>query len=440
METVPLFGELGGRKEEPASPAPTLPSVARVVEPVRTQVEMVCRDLDSFVAEEHPARAIWALLERLDLSGFYAQIGAVIGGPGRPPADPQVLLALWVYATVDGIGSARRLARLCNEHDVYRWLRGGVPINYHQLADFRTAHQQALNELLTEILTILMAEGLVSLERVAQDGMRVRASAGAASFRRARTLERLREEAQEHVERLAAEVEHPDPQSGQRQRAARQRAAHERAERVQRALEQLPAVRALKKTAEEQAAARVSTTDPEARVMKMADGGFRPAFNVQLATEPASQVIVGVAVSNVGSDAQQAEPMVEQVEQRCDQRPAAYLVDGGFANKDTVEMFAAQQVTLFAPVQKPKDPTRDPHLPLPGDSPAVAAWRQRMGTAEAKSIYKERAATAECVNGKWRVVHGLQQFPVRGTAKVLCVALLIAVAHNLLRWLALTAP
>lgn len=439
METVPLFGELAGEKREPAAPAPTLPSLARVVEPVRTQVEMVCRDLDSFVAGEHPARAIWALLERLDLSGFYAQIGAVIGGPGRPPADPQVLLALWVYATVDGIGSARRLARLCHEHDVYRWLRGGVPINYHQLADFRTAHQQALNELLTEIITILMAEGLVSLERVAQDGMRVRASAGAASFRRERTLERLREEAQEQVERLAAEVEHPDSQRGKRQRAARQRAAQERAERVQRALAQLPAVRALKKTAEEQAAARVSTTDPEARVMKMADGGFRPAFNVQLATAPASQVIVGVAVSNVGSDAQQAEPMVEQVEQRCDQRPAAYLVDGGFANKDTVETFAAQQVTLFAPVQKPKDPTRDPHLPLPGDSPAVAAWRQRMGTAEAKSIYKQRAATAECVNGKWRAVHGLQQFPVRGTAKVLCVALLIAVAHNLLRWLALAA-
>ncbi len=440
METGLLFGELGGGKKEPAAPAPTSPSVARVVEPVRTQGEMVCRDLDSLVPEEHPARAIWALLERLELSGFYAQISAVVGGPGRPPADPQVLLALWVYATVDGIGSARRLARLCKEHDVYRWLRGGVPINYHQLADFRTAHQQALNDLLTELLTILVAEGLVSLERVAQDGMRVRASAGAASFRRQRTLERLRQEAQEQVERLAAEVEHPDPRSGQRQRAARQRAAHERAARVQRALEQLPAVRALKKTAEEQAAARVSTTDPEARVMKMADGGFRPAFNVQLATAPGSQVIVGVAVTNVGSDAQQAAPMVEQVEQRGEQRPSEYLVDGGFATKETVEAFAAAQVTLVAPVQKPKNPARDPYQPLPGDSPAVAAWRQRMGTAEAKSIYKERAATAECVNGKWRVMHGLQQFSVRGTGKVFCVVLLISIAHNLLRWLALAPP
>jgi hypothetical protein len=250
-------------------------------------------------------------------------------------------------------------------------------------------------------------------------------------------LERLRQEAKAQVEGLAAEVEHPDPHSGRRRRAAQERAAHERAARIERALKQLPAVRALKTSAEKQAAARVSTTDPDARVMKMADGGFRPAFNVQLATDPATQVIVGVAVSNVGSDAQQATPMVEQIEQRCQQRPTEYLVDGGFANKETIDALAARQVTVFAPVQKPKDPTRDPHQPLRGDSAAVAAWRQRMGTEEAKNIYKERAATSECVNGKCRAVHGLQQFPVRGIPKVTGVVLLIAIAHNLLRWLAL---
>jgi len=235
-------------------------------------------------------------------------------------------------------------------------------------------------------------------------------------------------------------VSEPGGQASKRERAARARAAQERAERVERALAHLPAVRALKEpTAEGQAKARVSTTDPDARVMKMADGGFRPAYNVEFATDTATQVVVGVSVTNAGTDTEEAVPMAAQVEARSGRRPAEYLVDGGFAPKQTVPALEAQAITVYTPVQKPKDPSRNRYEPLKGDVPAVAAWRQRMGTVEAKAIYKERAATAECVNAQCRSRYGLQQFTVRGVNKVACVVLLTVITHNLLRWLALMA-
>ena len=210
--------------------SPTQPEQARVVRPVREQLQWVARDLEASVAQDHPARAIWGLLEELDLSAFYGSIKAVVERPGRPTTDPQVLLALWLLATVDGVGSARRLALLCEEHDAYRWVCGGVPINYHMLSDFRVAHRAALDELLTQIVASLMAADAVTLERVAQDGMRVRASAGASSFRRQQGLDAYLKEAQAQVERLASEREHPDPGVSKRQQSARERAARERVE------------------------------------------------------------------------------------------------------------------------------------------------------------------------------------------------------------------
>jgi transposase len=283
---------------------PTRREQARVRLPVRNQVQFVMQDLDATLPEDHQARAIWDLLERLDLAAFYASIRAVEGSAGRPASDPQVLLALWVCATVEGVGSARKLERLCREHDAFRWLCGGVPVDYHLLSDFRREHQEALDGLLTQIVASLMAEELVTLGEVAQDGLRVRASAGGGSFRRKGRLQEFLEAAQMRVERLAGEREHPDPGATRRERAARERAAKERLERVEQALAHMPAMEAAKERQAKNAGkarqaklkeARVSTTDPEARVMKMADGGFRPAYNVQLATDVDSQVIVGVA-------------------------------------------------------------------------------------------------------------------------------------------------
>ena len=434
----------------PPRPAlPTRPAEARVVRPVRTQVELVPRELDALLPDDHPARSIWAFLERMNLAAFYAAIKAVPSVPGRPATDPQVLLALWVFATTESVGSARRLARLCEEHDAYRWLRGGVPINYHTLADFRVAHESALNELLTEIVASMMAADLVSLQRVAQDGMRVRASAGAASFRGQTSLEACLQQAQEQVERLAKEREHPDPGVNRRAHAAQQRAAKERQQRLERALELLPEAkqakerqqRTLAKPRREQVREpRVSTTDPEARVMHMPDGGFRPALNVELATDTASKVIVGVAVISHGTDQGEALAMEAQVAERTGQHPAEYLIDGGFVKRTDITALGQAGVRVYAPLRPPRTTTsqREATTPRPDDSPEVIAWRTRMGTEEAKAIYKDRAATAELANAQFRHRHGVHQFTVRGLAKALSVMLLVAITHDLLRWIAMT--
>ena len=432
--------------QQGAATPPTRPEEARVLRPVREQLQWVARDLEAMVSQEHPARAIWSLLENLDLSAFYGSIKAVVDRPGRPTTDPQVLLALWLLATVEGVGSARRLARLCEEHDAYRWLCGGVPINYHMLSDFRVAHQAALDDLLTQIVASLMAAGAVTLEKVAQDGMRVRASAGASSFRRRKRLEEYLREARAQVERLAHEREHPDPGVSQRERAAWERADRERMERVEKALEYLPQAQAAKERQQQTLATakrakvgapRTSTTDPEARVMKMPDGGFRPAYNVELATDKAKGVIVGVAVTAQGTDAGQALPMEEQVAKRTGQKPKAYLMDSGFATREDITVLEERGVTVYAPVRLPRNkPQEERFQPRYGDSPEVVQWRQRMATEEAKAVYKERGSTAEWANAQVRQ-HGVSQFTVRGLVKVTTVMLLVAVAHNLLRWAAL---
>ncbi len=432
--------------EEGVSAPPTRPEEARVLRPVRYQLQWLPRTLDEVLAEDHPARAIWGFLEKLDLSAFYGSIKATLDRPGRSTTDPQVLLAVWLLATVEGIGSARRLARLCQEHDAYRWLCGGVPINYHMLSDFRGVHPGALDELLTQIVASLTTAGAVTLERVAQDGMRVRASAGASSFRRQETLETHLEAARAQVERLAKEREHPDPGVNQRERAARERAARERVERVEQALDYLPQAQAAKERQQQTqaiakrakvSAPRVSSTDPEARVMKMPDGGFRPAYNVELATDQAQGIIVGVTVIKEGTDAGQALPMEEQVVERTGRHPGAYLMDGGFATREDITALEERDVTVYAPVKLPKSkPEEERYQPRYGDSPQVVRWRQRMATEEAKAVYQQRGSTAEWANAQVSQ-HGVSRFTVRGVAKVTSVMLLVAVGHNLLRWAAL---
>lgn len=405
----------------------------------RQQVEMRCLSLDQLLPQDHPARTVWDYVQQLDLGPLYEPIRAVEGHAGRPPVDPPILTALWLFATVEGVGSARRLDKLCIEQLPYEWLCGGVSVNYHTLADFRVGHGKFLDQLLTTSVAALLHEELVPLQRVAQDGLKVRASAGAASFRRRATLEECLEEAEAQVQQLRAEVDTDPAASSRRQQQAHQRAAEERCERVRQALAQLPAIEA-KKKAEDQQKARSSTTDPEARVMKMADGGFRPAYNVQLATDTTTQIITGVDVTNQGNDQGQLAPMMDQHEQRYGTAPGAVLVDGGFVSIEDIEAVSANEVqtTVYAPVPQPKDDTRDPHAPLPGDSPAVAAWRERMGTDQAKEIYKERAATAECVNAQARN-RGFYQLRVRGLLKVKAVVLWYVLAHNLLRIVALRA-
>lgn len=397
------------------------------VTPVPTRLEAV-------LPHDHLARLIWDGLALLDLTAFYAPLRVSDTGPGHPAIDPQILLAVWVYATATGETSARQVSELCVSHLAYMWLCGGVRVNDHTLSDFRVQHAAALETLFTHLVEHLMAAGWVALDQVAQDGLRVRASAGAGSFRRQPTLEKALAQAQT----VQANLPVPQPLSAPArpaQLAAQTRAARERVERLEAALTALPAARAAKKTAAEKDDARVSTTDADARVMKMPDGGFRPAYNFQLAADTQQRVIVGVTVTCQGSDAGQAEPMVTQVAQRCGQLPDDWLMDGGFADLHTIDTCSEQGLRVLAPVRASKTADRDPHTPRADDSPAVAAWRARMTTAEAKATYKWRAATIECVNAHARGRFGLQQLLVRGLAKVLCVALWIACTHNLLLWL-----
>jgi transposase len=439
MDRETLF-ETGPQQEgETAKALPPRSGPKRLRSAVRNQIEFQQCALDDLLAEDHQARTVWSYVCSLDLWELYERIQAVEAGPGQAPADPRILLSLWLYATLRGVGSARELDRLCAHHVAYRWICGGVSMNYHTLSDFRTRHVDLLDRLLTQSVAALMAEGLVTLDRVAQDGMKVRASAGAASFRRQPTLEEALTEAEEQLQQLKRELDADPAASKTRQQAARVRAAEERAQRIRAALEQLPKIVESKK-AKDRDKARASTTDADSRVMKMGDGGFRPAFNVQLATDTASQVISGADVSNSGGDQGQMAPMIEQHDERYDKTPHEALVDGGFVKKADIDQVSPPQggTIVYAPVMESKDSQRDPHMPRDDDSPAVAQWRKRMATDEAKAIYRARAATAECVNALARN-RGLQRFLVRGLRKVKAVVLLYALAHNLMRAVALRA-
>lgn len=412
----------------------------------RDQVIIRSLSLNQMLPWDSEVRAVWDFVRQCNLSKLLAQIQAVEGCAGRDATDPRILLALWLFATLKGVGSARELARLCDRHLEYQWLCGEVTVNYHTLADFRVQQGAVLNDLLTEQVAALIHAGAVQLERVAQDGVRVRAGAGKSSFRRAATLEKCLVEAKQHVEELQREVVEDPGQASRREQAARQRAARERVEQVTAAIQACAEVQAAKEQRGGDSlknAARASTTDPEARVMKMANGGFNPAYNVQFSTATQTQVIAAVEVVNQGTDAGQMTPLVEQIEQRTGIRPAEVLVDGGFATlKDIQQVNDPERGhRVYAPVkdeEKQRAKGQDPFAPRPKESPELTEWRTRMGTDEAKRIYRQRASTAECVNALARQ-RGLHQFLVRGLQKVRAVATLFALAHNLCRWATLHA-
>ena len=434
------------RSEEATGGAPV---AARVMSPQREQIELRACDLDSLLAPDHPARTVWAFVQSLQLAPLYACIKAVQGGAGRPAIDPAILVALWLWATVDGVGSAREIDRLCERDNAYRWLCGGVGVNYHTLADFRTEHEAWLDAQLTHSIAALLDRKLVTLNVVAQDGLRVRASAKAASFRRKGRLRELMAQAQTQVQALKAELDADAAASSRRKRAAQERAAREREQRLAQALatmDEIDQARAPKKTAaakdeppagtplvtKAEAEPRVSSTDPEARVMKMADGGFRPAFNAQLAVDAATQLIAAVEVVNQGSDMNQMVPMHAQLQRRYEITPAHWLADGGFTKLPAIEHLAEQGTAPMLPPPKSRNPSIDPYEPKSTDSAQLAAWRQRMASPEGQALYAQRGATVECANAQLRR-RGLLQFNVRGLAKTRAVLLWHALAHNLMR-------
>jgi transposase len=407
---------------------PSTAGKVRTREPDRAQGWLFKQMPDQWVAAEHPVRVVAAAVEALDLSGFLAEAKAVEGHPGRPVTSPRLLLALWVYGIQRGVGTATELARRCEEDRAFEWLAGGVKVSHDKLSQFRVEHLEVLQQVFTDVLSVLLQQGLVSLEQVAQDGTRVRASASAPSFRRESSLEECREQAELHLEAVLAQKDDPELTRGQQ--ATREAKARDYQERVDAALEAIKQQQARKKGADKDKV-RASTTDADARVMKMADGGFRPAYNLQLAVAGEAmggpRTIVGVEVTNQGSDMGSVSPMVEQIEQRTGQLPERLLADGGHATCSDVKQCAAKGIEALISV-----PERMAQAGQQGDhSPEVEAWRERMRTDEAKKQYKGRAGLVENVNAQVKGRYGLTQVTVRGLEKVKCVALLVALAHNL---------
>jgi transposase len=410
----------------------------RLRQPVRDQIELRAVDLDRLIGPEHPARLIWDYVEGLDLQVLEQSVRAREHTPGQAPVSPRLLLALWLYATSEGIGSARALARLCESHDAYRWLCGGVSVNYHGLADFRTAEPELLDRLLSENVATLSAAGVINLDEVVQDGVRVRASAGAASFRRRKTLHKELKKAQRAVARLKQEVNDDPDASNRRVRAADERAARERKARVSAALTKLAEIEAErerraktnKKQVAKQKQPRASTTDPQARIMKMADGGYRPAYNCQLGTVAQGQIVVAVEATATGSDRGLMPSMLTQIESRHGRRPRRYLVDGGFNKNDDTEWAAGLGVNVYGPPIRSKHNT-DPYAPRRDDGPGVAAWRRRMKSPHGKAVYRRRSM-GECINARFRQWN-LRQFVVRGRLKVQAVLSMFALANNILQ-------
>lgn len=430
---------------------------ARVMSPQRDQVELRAVDLESLLAADHPARTVWAFVQSMDLAPLYARIKSVGGRGGAPAIDPAILVALWLWATVDGVGSAREVDRLCERDDAYRWICGGVGVNYHSLADFRTEHEAWLDAQLTRSIASLLDRRLVTLNVVAQDGLRVRAHTKASSFRRREKLAELHAQAQAQVSALKRELAEDAGASNRRKQAAVERAAREREQRLAAALATMDKLQR-KPLAERKAPKpskrrgrnddgpgdtgqaapkpepelRVSTTDTDARVMKMADGGFRPAFNAQLAVDADTQFIAAVAVVNSGSDMGQMSPMHRDIQQRYATTPDHWLADGGFTKLQAIDEVTARGTQPVLPPPSSRNPDIDPLTPKASDTPAQAQWRSFMASDLAKALYIRRGATVECANAQLRR-RGLARFNVCGLVKARAVLLWHALAHNLMR-------
>ena len=422
--------------DQSSQPTPDQDAPPRLRRPDRQQLLVQPRTVDDLVPQDHPVRMIWALVQRWDLTLFLQGIRASGERPGRAATDPQLLIALWLYTTTQSVGCGRRLTKLCTESDPYRWLCGGVSLNYHTINDFRVDHEEALDNLLTQMLAVLIRAGIVAVQRIAQDGTRVRAGAGVNSFQEEETLEKHLQAAREHLE--AVKQAAADPKLSAHQKGAHERAARERQQRLEQALVELEKVKQAKAQQKDKPSKehppRASSTDPEARLMRMPDGGTRPAYNLELAADCDSRAIVGVEMTNAGSDAGQDEPMRDQVEARTDQAVAEQLMDGSFVRLEGIERAAVEGVRLYIPVPKPRKVGVDRYAPKPRDSTAVAEWRQRMGTKAAKQVYKQRSSTVETINGELKTFRGLGPLLVRGLRKVQCAALWSVLAYNIVHF------
>jgi transposase len=401
----------------------------RLEEPDRSQATMTFAVPDDAIGATHAARVIWNVIGTLDLSKFLVGVKSVEGTVGRKTKSLRMKLTLWLYAIAQGVGSARHIEQLTRSDVAYRWIVGDVSIGHHTLSSFRAEQGVALDQVMTDILASLIHKGVLSLDLVAQDGIRIRAAATAPSFRRLPSLLECREQAALHLKATLAQAD--DPELTRAQKARREAAALDFQRRVEDAIATVTELQAKRSASDK--AARASTTDAEARVMKMADGGFRPAYNVQMVTAGSPmggpRTVVGVRVTNVGSDMGSITPMLEQVEQRTGILPKVLLADANHAKHECIRAATEKGVEVLIAV-----PAREANQgPNVNPEEAIAAWRARMETEEAKTLYRARASLCELSNAHFRTLHGVDHFLVRGIAKVTCVALLAGIAANILQ-------
>lgn len=428
MTTQPALFELPEPQAAPATRAPRLDAL--VQRPQRHQTELAVFTLDDRVPLDHPVRAIEAVLAHLDLTALDARIRANADDGGRPAIDPRILLTLWVQGTTDGIVHASDLARRLRTDDIYRWIGGGVLVGERKLADFRAQGGPVFDALLTQVLVAMMSEGLVDLHRTAQDGTRVRAWAGADSFRRHDTLEVLLAEVKAHLAALRAQPR--EPRQSEVARVAKERGAQQRVERLERAVaraRELTAERTEEERKDTKKAPRVSATDPEATRMKMGDGGVRPAYNVQFETvADGTGAIAAVSVSNRGNDDGEMAPMTAQVEERTSERPAEKLVDGGYMQKEDIRRVEKAGTKVFAPV--PKKSAAPGGVRDAQRSAEEQAFHERIRSDEGKAVYAKRGEVAELTNAHAKTRHGMTTIVLQGLKGALTIALLVALTKN----------
>lgn len=400
----------------------------RTEEPERRQGTIRFEMPEDALEPLHPARLLWTILGTLNLVLFGEGGKAIDGQAGRCIKSPRMMLTLWMYAISRGIGSAREIARMIQTDSAFCWIVGDVEVSHHALSSFRTSKGKAFEILFTDVLASLMDKNLLSLELVAIDGTRTRASASAPSFRRHETLKDCQEQARLHLKAVLADADNPE--HTQAQHARRHAAAKDKQNRVNAAIETVQALQAERSSTDKEA--RASTTDHESRVMKMGDGGFRPAYNVRygVAGSPLGgpRTIVGVMVDNIGSDMGTLTPMAQQIQERTGHYPETILADGGFAKHDDITDVTKLGVEIIVPPKKNAKPIEE----MENISPEVLAWRMRMETKEAKKEYKARAGLCELANAHQKGTQKLTQFLVRGTRKVTNVVLLGAMSANIL--------
>jgi transposase len=475
----------------------------------RQQLLLRAVDIEKLVEEDHPVRAIWELVDGADLEAFYETIEAVEGEAGCSAWDPRVLISLWIYAYSRAVSSAREISRRCKYDPAYQWLTGLEVINHHTLSNFRVRHEQALDKLFVQVLAVLSQQGLVTVERVMHDGVKVEACAADKSFRREGSLERHLDLARQQVKEMKErEKEACCPEVGDRVAQARERAVREKKERLESALRELKQMQEVRSDPEKRQKVRASTTDPEARIMQQPGGGFAPGYNVQISTDAKASVIVGVGVSQAGNDTEELIPAVERIEANLGQVPQQMVVDGGFINQQNLVEMESRKIEVIGPVldhssqavgalQKrgvaPEffpdaflyDPEENRYTCPAGqrlayegqekrgfsirhryrarvgdcqgcrfkgqccpdakvrslvrtEEPAeLKAYRQKMETEAARTIYKQRPEVAEFPNAWIKEKFGLRQFRLRGLIKVRIEALWACLTYNICQWIRL---